>query len=164
MNIRLLFLALLVGAAALAAHNATAASADPVVSGNARPTVRMPGKPSATATVRLPETAALTPVASGAARVRHVAGTAGARLMGPSIIGMTERTNDMLEALQPAIQKAMASRRQRAEKAAKQIRDLDETAISQLAEGRPVAALRSAMRARQLIDVVRHQVIEESIR
>jgi hypothetical protein len=40
----------------------------------------------------------------------------------------------------------------------------DSAALRKLEEGHPVAALKHAFRARSLVDSVRNQVIEESIR
>lgn len=148
MNFRFLALLLLVGAAAFAAHGAMSDS-----------------HAAAPAPTRGPQPAAsLSPVASGAGRVTHAIGNTGAKIVAPGVAGMVRRTDEMLEGLKPAVLRAPAQRRLRADKAAARIGKLHKEAGEHLEQGRPIAAFKAAMEARSLIDAVRQQVIEESIR
>jgi hypothetical protein len=152
MNLRFLMLLLLVGAAAITAHHTLSEPAA------ASPPAGVAGRNARDAA----NTAKASPIATSGARVKGTLGRGGAMLMGPGILGMTRRTEQVLDGLQPAVKKAPMQQRQRADRAAKQIRKLDAEAKEHLEAGRPMAAFQSAMRARGLIDAVRQQVIEES--
>lgn len=140
-----LILIVLLGSAGMAAHQAVAPPAE---------------GPSET-TVSVADVVPLEPLQAG---VRHKVGSAGSRLTGSSIVGMTVRTEEMLQELEPSIGKTWGLRRQRAEDVSERIRALNTGVRTSLEEGRPIEAFRAAMEARALIDAVRHQVAEEAMR
>ncbi|CAN5658271.1 hypothetical protein BH23GEM9_BH23GEM9_23700 [soil metagenome] len=157
MSFKSLTIVVVVAAAAVAAHKAMATPPEPAP-------VAAPKQGVALAHRVTAAPASALPVASGFARAHQVFGNIGVRLIGPGVEGMIVRTETILDELKPSIQKAPVGRRLRAETVAKQIRALDKLANEHIEEGRPLAGFRAAMQARGLIDAVRHQVIEESIR
>jgi hypothetical protein len=100
----------------------------------------------------------------GTVRFRQAVGLTGSRLVGPTVDGMTTKTEGMLEALLPLVAAADAPRRERAELVIAEARDLDEQAKVCLRDGQPVRALRLAMRSRYHMTEVRNLVREEGIR
>jgi hypothetical protein len=86
------------------------------------------------------------------------------RIIEPGVAGMAEKHAAEIAALQPAIRKAPLARQTRAREIDQRRVAADSLAQVMLHDGRPVAALRHAMKARSLVDVVRHQVTEELVR
>jgi hypothetical protein len=102
---------------------------------------------------------------SGAAqRTRFTLGRFAGRIIAPAVSGMAEKHSAEIAALQPAIGSAPAARRNRAREIDRRRVAADSLAHVMIGEGRPLAALRSAMKARGLVDAVRHQVNEELMR
>jgi hypothetical protein len=97
-------------------------------------------------------------------RARHTIGMSTSRVIGPSVGGMTVKTNQQLAELQPAIRRAPARNAARARAVEKRIAESDSLAFHSLAVGRPIEAVRFAMKSRSLVDAVRHQVAEQNIR
>jgi hypothetical protein len=76
---------------------------------------------------------------------------------------MTQNTARMLAELDPAIRKAPTYRAAKARAISKQIVATNSAALGSLNEGRPIRAMRMALKSRSLVDAVRHQVAEEAM-
>jgi hypothetical protein len=115
---------------------------------------------------RAPEPAAASRVsiASGTDRLRESAGMLGSRIARRGVSAMTAKTERLVDDLMPKVEIAAPDRRARATAIALQIRSLDSEAATSLEDGRPVVAIRAAMKGRGLVSAVRNQVLEESSR
>jgi hypothetical protein len=115
---------------------------------------------------RAPEPAApgRVSVSSGTERLRESAGMLGSRIARRGVSAMTAKTERMVDDLMPKVEIAAPDRRARATAIALQIRSLDSEAASSLEDGRPIVAIRAAMKGRGLVSAVRSQVLEESSR
>jgi hypothetical protein len=122
-----------------------------------------PGNP-ATAAAETAAAAGASVASSAAARTGGVIGTAASGIIRPAVTGMTEKTAASVAGLEPAIKKASPHRAARARDIAKQIAATDSAAHRSLDQGRPIAAMRLALKGRSLVDAVRHQVAEERLR
>jgi hypothetical protein len=103
-------------------------------------------------------------IASGTERLRESAGMLGSRIVARRVSAMTARTERLVDELMPKVEIASPDRRVRAMDLTLQIRSLESEAASSLEEGRPVVAIRAAMKGRGLVSAVRSQVLEESSR
>jgi hypothetical protein len=118
----------------------------------------------ATVLVVAPAAAGVEVVTASAGRTRNVVGKAATAVLRHGVTDMTEETARQLAELEPVIRRSPPYRAARARQISRQIRDMNETALASLDNGRPVDAVRFAMRSRNLVDAVRHQVLEELIR
>jgi hypothetical protein len=167
MSFRQLGFIVLLAAAMLAAHR----SADGVTTpaGSRTSSVPAPGRASAAPLAshsRAPDPAAAgrVSISSGSQRLRESAGMLGSRIVGRGVGAMTARTERLVDDLMPKVEVAAPDRRARATAITLQIRSLDSEAASSLEDGRPVVAIRAAMKGRGLVSAVRSQVLEESSR
>jgi hypothetical protein len=119
---------------------------------------------AATVLAVAPAAAGVEAVTASASRTRNVVGKAATAVLRPTVTGMTEKTARHLAELEPAIRRATPYRAERARRISRQVRDMNETAVASLDNGRPIDAFRFAMRSRNLVDAVRHQVLEDMIR
>jgi hypothetical protein len=103
-------------------------------------------------------------VSSTSSRLRHGVGTGVSRLIAPGVHSMTARTGTMVASLEPAIRRAPPHRANRARDISRQIAVTDSLARRSLTEGQPINAVRLALKGRGLVDAVRHQVLEETMR
>jgi hypothetical protein len=102
-------------------------------------------------------------ITSSVLRVSHGVGSATSYVIRPGVRSMTENTARMLAELDPAIRKTPAHRAARARAISKQIVATDSAALGSLNDGRPIRAMRLALKSRSLVDAVRHQVAEEAM-
>jgi hypothetical protein len=101
---------------------------------------------------------------SAAQRTRFGIGRFAGRIIAPAVTGMAEKNAVEVAELQPAIGRSTAARRSRALEIDRRRVAADSLAQVMIAEGRPIAAVRQAMKARSLVDAVRHQITEELLR
>jgi hypothetical protein len=167
MSFKQLGFLVLLAAAMLTAHR----SADGVIrpAGDRTTSAATPNGASAaplSSHSRAPEPAAGGRVtfSSGSERLRESAGLLGSRIARRGVSAMTAKTERMVDDLMPKVEIAAPDRRARATAIALQIRSLDSEAASSLEDGRPVVAIRAAMKGRGLVSAVRSQVLEESSR
>jgi hypothetical protein len=98
------------------------------------------------------------------ARTRLAVGRMVGGAMAPALAGMAAGNSTAIAALQPAIRRAPPQRQDRARDIERRIAVADSLAMANVAAGRPIDALRQALRARSLVDAARQQVALESIR
>lgn len=145
---RLLVVLLLIAAVSVALHSSEGSAAK---------------DGAATVLAVAPAAAGVEVVTVSAARTRSVVGGAATAVLRPTVTGMTVKTARQLAELEPAIRRTTPQRAERARKISRQIGEMNETALASLDEGRPIDAVRFATRARNLVDAVRHQVLEDLI-
>ncbi|HSJ26128.1 MAG TPA: hypothetical protein VK929_15730 [Longimicrobiales bacterium] len=97
-------------------------------------------------------------------RARYGVGTVGSFFVRPTVLGMAEKNDRTVAELRPAIQRATGIRQEMVRDIHRRMAEADSTAAVRLDEGRPIAAVRYAMKGRGLLDAIRHQVVEETIR
>jgi hypothetical protein len=103
-------------------------------------------------------------VSSTASHTRTIIGTGVSRVIRPGITGMSRKTSASLAELDPAIRKATPYRASRARAIRTHILATDSALFRSLDEGRPIQAMKLALKSRSLVDAVRHQVAEERLR
>jgi hypothetical protein len=105
-----------------------------------------------------------THVTSAPARAAQALGGATASAIRPVVVGMTVKTERQVGALEPDIGRAPALRAKQARSLAAQIAETDSAALYQLSEGRPIADVKLAMKARSMVPALRSHLLEERIR
>lgn len=93
--------------------------------------------------------------------MRGAMGLVGSRLVGRGVLGTTSETERMLAELLPRVQLLSGGARQRADSLVLRVRALDAEAAASIAQGRPVVAIRSAMKGRSLLNDIRGELLEE---
>lgn len=97
-------------------------------------------------------------------RARYGVGRVGGFFVTPTVLGMAEKNERSVRDLEPAIGRAPEIRQARIRDIHGRMTEADSLAAVSLQEGRPINAVRYAMKGRSLLDAIRHQVVEETIR
>lgn len=92
------------------------------------------------------------------ARFQYGLGALGSKMVGGSVRGSVDETEQTLRDMSAAIKKARGGDAIRAQQYAKKVVVKDSSALSDLHLGRPVSAIRNAMEAKSLLNAVRQQI------
>lgn len=92
------------------------------------------------------------------ARFQYGMGSLGSKLVGNTVRGMVDKTEQTLLDLRQPIKTAKGGEGERARKIAKKIELMDSIARMDLQYGRPIKAMRGAMEAQSLVNGVRTMV------
>ena len=103
------------------------------------------------------EIAAATHAGIGA-RFNYGVGNVGVHLMGGTVRGMVNETQQSLSDMHTAIKNAKGPDGMRAQQYSKKIVQMDSAAISELEIGKPIQAARIAMEAKSLLNSVRQNL------
>jgi hypothetical protein len=100
---------------------------------------------------------------SFAGRMKHRIGEVGTRIAGDQIRASIRRTDRELASLKPAVKRSNPNVQRRAVKTTAKIIELDSLALASLDASHPVLAIKQAMSARSYVDLIRQDVIEETV-
>ena len=100
---------------------------------------------------------------SFAGRMKHRFGEMGARIAGDQIRASVQKTDRELASLKPAVKRSNQSVQRRAIKTTAKVIELDSLALASLDASHPVLAIKQAMSARSYVDLIRQDVIEETV-
>ena len=113
--------------------------------------------PPAPANASEAEVAAATHAGIGA-RFNYGIGNVGVHLMGGTVRGMVNETQQSLNDMHTAIRNAKGPDGMRAQQYSKKIVQMDSVALSELSYGKPIKAAKTAMEAKSLLNSVRQNL------